>query len=399
MESVAGFVVLAVIAICLCYLLPAAIRSRQMVADARLNDRFSTGLRVLTRQAEPTQRPESPRVQLHAGGPRPSEAPMESPTKKPTDAGAPTPAALEARRLAAQRAKVAAASSRRAAAGRRRLGLLALLTVAAGALWALNVFMTMPIAVPIAVTTLLVVAAIAGRRASVRARVATARERQALMFPAREDRPGARSVQEFRNRETTAPPVRHAKRAPAGEAPAVSAEKAEGIIAEAQAPVRTPVSERTGSLRITVDPARAREASPMPEIPEGEGWTPIPVPVPTYSLKAAAPRRSVEPYEAPRWDAEPAESEREEVLAQVQDAVREQEGAPPASPEQVLAEDEVARVEGSTTSAPAVPSSAATASVSGETAASSSDPSDSEVSTNTGGMNLQAVLERRRAAG
>lgn len=51
-DSVAGFVLLAIVVMVLGYMVPTAIRSRQVVADARIEDRFSTGLRVLARAGD-----------------------------------------------------------------------------------------------------------------------------------------------------------------------------------------------------------------------------------------------------------------------------------------------------------------------------------------------------------
>ena len=51
--DISGYVVLGIVALFVVYLVPHLIRSRQDAVDARLNDRFSTQLRILPRSGEP----------------------------------------------------------------------------------------------------------------------------------------------------------------------------------------------------------------------------------------------------------------------------------------------------------------------------------------------------------
>lgn len=405
-ESVAGFALLAVVVMVLCYLLPAAIRSRQIVADARIDDRFSTGLRVLARTGGTSPRVESTaRVHLHApatptaSSPTTTSAEPEAPMdRQPVPPASRTPA--QARREAATRAARAAAASRRAAAARRRRVLLVGLFTLTAAGWGLFATITFPIAVPIAASVLLVAAAVAGRRAAVRA--ARAEDREHLAGPVGRTRRGgsgsAGASSQERPTTTRTGPVRHARRTSQGEAaspegaddtaPADSGAATEGRDGTGgpavTPPTRTPVSERTGSLRISVDPATIDSAVPGAE--QDEGWTPVPVPVPTYALKEPAPRRTIAAYEAPQWEPQPAaeapadaEQERELTLATVEQAVRQRKDhqAPPATAEQVLAEQEVARARGTAASTPA---------------GAGEEPKRPT-------MDLQSVLERRRAVG
>jgi len=145
--------------------------------------------------------------------------------------------------------------------------------------------------------------------------------------------------------------IERARRADHARAARVAATKA---AREGEAP------KSRSSLRIDVDPAKlleadAEETSVMrPELPEGQGWTPVPVPAPVYTMKAPAPRREVEPLPEPE-----APSAEHDGGASV---------ASPASPAEPV---EVAR--GASAEAPAAP------------------PAPS--------VNLQEVLERRRAVG
>lgn len=396
-ESVAGFVLLAIVVMVLCYLLPAAIRSRQVVADARIDDRFSTGLRVLARAGDPPPHYDSTaRVYLHT--PR-SQTPSSAEPEAPMDRQPVPPTsrvAAQARREASMRAARAAASSRRAAAARRRRVLLLTLLAVTAATWTLFATFAFPVAAPIIASVVLVAAAVAGRRAAVRAASAEARE-QTTERSARSPKPGLHAgppevpAEEGPTTTSGSVPVRHARRASQGDARRTAEEPVAGSARstahaeqddagerEVTAPTRTPISERTGSLRISVDPTTIDAPA---NAPVQDGWTPVPVPVPTYTLKASAPRREVPAYEAPAW--EPAEApadageERELTLAEVEQAVRERQAAqaPAATDEQVLAEQEAAR--------------ARVAAAAGDQAQEPKRPA----------VDLQSVLERRRAVG
>src|SRR5699024_5815880 len=124
----------------------------------------------------------------------------------------------------------------------------------------------------------------------------------------------------------------------------------------------TEAPESKSSLRIDVDPTRLLEedaaATAEIELPEGEGWTPVPVPAPVYTMKASAPRREVEPLAPEAIAAQSVASAEDDGGAQVVAGAAPADGveqAPSASAEAPPA-------------APAAPS-----------------------------VNLQEVLERRRA--
>lgn len=400
-ESVAGYVLLAVVAMFFCYLIPTAIRSRQMAADSRMDDRFSSELRVLAQAGQIPARAESTaRGYVHAPRPDQPEASMDR-HAEPRSVREPRSAA-EARQMASVRAARAAAASRRAAAARRRLALTLTLVAASIVLWTLYVTVSLPIAAPIVLTVLLATAVVLGRRAAAKAALAERR------LGAGRSRGRENGVPARHGAEETATP-RHARSArpalnvdaaPTTPAASVSAafaaDSATPVARSASAPVRTSVRDTAASLRISVDPAalagsgEAESARSMPDLPAGEGWTPVPVPVPTYTLKAEAPRRQVPPYEAPEWAARVLQAERDATLGEV--APPEPADADAVERERVLTEvdpvldaDEPAVEQAGTSEAPAHPGDAPEAPAADERQVPA--------------MNLQAVLERRRAVG
>ncbi|TDE94093.1 hypothetical protein EXU48_11640 [Occultella glacieicola] len=360
--SFGGYAVTAILVMFFAFLLPSVIRSRQVVLDSRVEDRFSEDLRVVARAGDPPE-PKAERSNRGYVHPRieQPEAPMHTPVARGDRL-----AAADARRAAASRAARAAAASRRAAAARRRLALTLLLLGATAVTWTLFAVASLPVAAAIVPSVLLLAVVVAGRRASARAAVADARWRAEV---ARDTRDPFAPVGTIDRAEA---PVRHSKgtrRDGAAERP--------GTGSTTPGPERTERTERTErrarpaaatgtrpSLRIDVDPASLLPEEPVahragPELPEGEGWTPVPVPAPTYTLKPAVRRREVAPFETD-----------------------EQTTAASATDE---ADTEVP--------APSETSLDATAE------ATEHDPADAPAEPAAPAMNLQAVLARRRASG
>lgn len=237
-------------------------------------------------------------------------------------------AAADARRAAAARATRAAAASRRAAAAARRLVLTLVLLAATAAAWVLVAIASAPLALAIVPSVLFLTVLVLGRRAAGQAKVADARLTE--------------EIERARNAD-------HAR------ATRVAATKA---AREPEAPASK------SSLRIDVDPTKLLEedtsATTEFELPEGEGWTPVPVPAPMYTMKASAPRREVEPLTEEDFTVQSAGSSEHDGAAKASAGTSPSEGvevAPSASAEAPPA-------------TPAAPS-----------------------------VNLQAVLERRRAVG
>ncbi|UFU07310.1 hypothetical protein [Ruania halotolerans] len=250
----AGWVVLAIAVMFFGYLLPTVIRSRQVVMDSRVADRFSAELRVLARSGTNPTEPltiSSSRGYLHR--PRTEEEnPMHSPVAQRL-------AAADMRRAAAARAARAAAASRRAAAAKRRLVLTLMLLAATIGGWAVVGMSTINVAAGIVPTVAFLGVLVLGRRAAAAARVA--------------DERWVAEIERARKADET----RAARRA-------------------------GPVQEKPSSLRIDIDPMPMETAphvpATRPDLPTGEGWTPVPVPAPMYTMKPAAPRRENAPITA-----------------------------------------------------------------------------------------------------
>lgn len=163
-------------------------------------------------------------------------------------------AAEQARLAAAERAARAARISRRRAAARRRLILATTLLVLTIAGWLGTGFTSLPVVAAIVPTVLLAAVLVAGRRAAIAAARNTAADHAAMAAL-----------------EISAPP-REAPRADTAATPAVETEPT----AESEAPAQPTEVTKPGAVTA---PATT--------------WTPQPVPLPSYQLKAPAPRRDV----------------------------------------------------------------------------------------------------------
>lgn len=251
MGEIAGWVALGIGVLVFAYILPAVIRSRQVVVDSRADDRYSDDLRIVAtagRRQVPT--PTTGRVFVH-----PVRANEEASMSSPADRQL---AAADARRLATARAARAAASSRRAAAARRRLALTGLLLVVAAGLWAGFALLSWPVVAPVLATLALAGVTVLGRRAAAAGAAADARwERELAAITAH-----ARDRASASARTSGRPQLR------------VDVDP-------------TSLVEDTSAAT----PVESRSAAPAPE---GE-WTPVPVPPPAYTLKQSAPRREVSP--------------------------------------------------------------------------------------------------------
>ncbi|MBZ2199079.1 hypothetical protein [Occultella gossypii] len=359
--SFGGYAVTAILIMFFAFLLPSVIRSRQVVLDSRVEDRFSEDLRVVARAGD---RPEpkaerSNRGYVHRPRIEQPEAPMHTPV-----AHRDRLVAADARRAAAARAARAAAASRRAAAARRRLALTLLLLGVTAVTWTLFAVASLPVAAAVAPSVFLVAVVVAGRRASAKAAVADARWRAEVTRDTGDPFAPVGTI------DRSEAPVRHARAARRdGEAERTRTASTPDGAGERTEPARSAATAGTRpSLRIDVDPASLLPEEPAvthragPALPEGEGWTPVPVPVPTYTLKPAVRRREVAPLETE------FESQDEQAPAafeaDAEDTAVAATGTDSAAPAQAPV-DEAARAE-----APATPA-----------------------------MNLQAVLARRRASG
>ncbi|MBK5249414.1 MAG: hypothetical protein JJE50_08240, partial [Actinomycetales bacterium] len=287
--SPAGYVLLAMVALFFLYLLPSVIRSRQVVVDSRVEDRFSGELRILATAGHPparARRDSTIRGYVHRPRNETPEAPMDTPAAHHERL-----VATDARRAAAARAARAAAASRRAAAAKRRLVLTLLLLGASAVTWVLVATVSLAPVAAIVPTAALAGVVVLGRRASAQAAEAESRWREDSSRQDGQDRPDRQAPRADIDRSD-----RSARTA--------GTDRSAGIDRSARAATtpeirssRAAETQVASRLRIDVDPSALPPEEPPtrkhqgPELAEGEGWTPVPVPVPTYTLKPAAPRR------------------------------------------------------------------------------------------------------------
>lgn len=309
------------------YLVPSLARTRQQLADSRIEDRFSGAMRVVAtggtakRSASGDHHGRSEaRPYLHDPRRR-TENPAVNRSMSPAGHSA-----ADARRLAALRAARAAEISRRQAAARRRLILTVALLVAGVAGWAAVAATTASVALGIVPTVLLAGVLVLGRRAAKAAARRNAADR--AMIARLQLSPASRGDAASRRAALTAAAAARGRRvtgpgaagrasdgaADDGAAPATATEQvpdagqdagpAEDIAAEEAAPS----DDAAPVAAVPTDPAEPAQPDEIDDAAEAQPWTPVPVPAPAYTLKPTAPRRDIAGYvptEAP-VAAEPA---------------------------------------------------------------------------------------------
>lgn len=252
----------------LAYLVPHRLRHRQQLLESRTDDRYSGSMRVLAvadrtaaRERARAVRPTTVSgtgiltpargtrtIAVRTTGGEDMDRPHESHEQRSVDA---------ARRIAQRHAQRAAVLARRAAAARRRLVLVASLLLVTTGAWVAVGAGALAAGIAVVPTVLLVATLALGRAAVVSAQrndAAWAREEAALQRT-----------------------VRSATRRPATTGRAVRASDDATLVID----------------KVTDEaPARSETAA-------AESWQPVPVPPPTYTLKAPAPRREPAPLEIP----------------------------------------------------------------------------------------------------
>ena len=291
------------------YLVPHKLRHRQQLLESRADDRFSESLRVLavtsgTPSPRTTVLPEvvvPRRVELltpgrglpagnqGAGAPRGAGA-VERPhaTGDRINADA-------ARRAAQQRAAHVAAVARRGAAARRRALLTSVLLVASVAGWVVASLTAVSVLLAVAPTLLLGVVLVMGRRAVVAGQAADATYERQHRDAARRTPEAAARVP--RRASTVVGRAVHPSDSHTEVIERIGAEIASETLLGAVVP---PVSRTTGADGSDGTIAAAGVAQ--------DEWAPVPVPRPTYAMKASAPRR--EPVPLTEGDFAPAEQVR-----------------------------------------------------------------------------------------
>lgn len=222
---------------------------------------------------------------------------------------------VNARELAAARAARAAEISRRAAAARRRMTLAVLLAVVTAAVVALVAVGPVAWGWALLPSAALATVLYTGRRAAI---VAARQDAKARTEMARLDE----RLRLFRDREARSEPI--AARRDSFEEILVGYQGrhvADNVIEDEPPRHATPESlEAIGRLESTApdpagEPATPPEAGQSPQPSErtvpadraaaaqAPTWTPVPVPLPTYTLKQESPRRDVEPFTPEDGDA------------------------------------------------------------------------------------------------
>lgn len=282
------------------YLVPHKLRHRQQLLESRTDDRYSQALRVV----RVSDRGRSGRTARgDAGAPAvgatSSTAGLLTPgTGVPvrrtgtatggTAVDRPTAtqdriSADAARRLAQARAARAAAAARRGAAARRRGFLAAALVVATLAGWAVAVLSPLTWVVGTVPTVLLTTVVVLGRRAVLAGKAADAAWAETEERLLAQPRTGATRV------------VTASGAVPAVEAPAEPHAVPTPLVTGRAV---HPSDARTETFaRIVVDDeaGRAAAAPKAPVEEDPDAWSPVPVPRPTYTMKADAPRREPAP--------------------------------------------------------------------------------------------------------
>lgn len=311
----AGLVVVALAGLWIVYLVPQLLRYRQELADARVDDRFSEHLRVLRAASDRTDRltaagsaPSQGRVLLHPrGGDRAMHRPPSVTDRVIADG---------VRLTAAEHAARATALARRAAAARRRAMLATTLLVTTLVAWVGVPVWSLAPALAAVPTVLLGAVLVAGRRAVLAGQRNDARwaegaaRRAARPRPSQMGRPLAtgravhpsEAITEIIERVQPGPARAQAERVLAtgelpvvrdGDAPATSGPAARPAAAERPAARRPGRPGRAG----VVPAATAQGGSTAGDAEEAAPgtWVPVPVPPPAYTLKPAVRRAEPRP--------------------------------------------------------------------------------------------------------
>lgn len=339
MEQFASPVVLALVGLWVAYLLPQRLRQRTQLLESRSDDRFSGAMRILA-VARPARALTEETRDCAAGqlkhhhlltGAMPAVAVIEGRAEGALDMDRPTtganrtvagraavaartetqsrpaPEGARPRALdAAERARRAAVAERRAAAARRRLALtLALLAASAIAWTAVSAF-SIHVAIPSALTAMLTGVLVLGRRAAVAgqrtdARPATAARREPVAREARPRPTASVTGRAVHGSETSTQMISSVAVRAAAEATQDVVHEAPSGADDAQdaAPVATApaVAETTAAEHVAEVAAPSSDASTSAEPEAGGELSGFFLPRPTYTMKAAAPRREPAPLD------------------------------------------------------------------------------------------------------
>lgn len=322
-----GAGILALVGLWVAYLLPQRTRHRDLLLEARSDDRFSGAMRILavarpartfvteTRDCGPGQlkhdqlltgsMPAVSAAQIagRAKGAQDMDRPTTGAQRTVSPAGRTRPVSARpvttprssdaAREAAAMRARRAAVAEQRAAAARRRLALTLTLLSASAIAWTAVSAFSIHVAIPSVLTAMLGGVLVLGRRAVVAGRQADATaavKARSASSPA-QARPSVTGRAVHASDVSTQMISSDAVRAVV----ARSAEAAATVPATASAPEvgAAPASAEDAAATTAVE----ADATPTPEnvVAEGGELAGFSLPRPTYTMKAAAPRREPAP--------------------------------------------------------------------------------------------------------
>lgn len=275
------------------YWLPSLVRRRSELGDSRVADRFSVGLRIVAMSG--TGRKGGAIVtdgrQRGTGQGVPRVA-------HPTPKGYPLQIMVRGRPLTAERIRRVERRARRAARARRRLIVSALLLVCSVVAWVLVGFGLVYWGVAAASSAMLLFVLFLGRRAARAARRADARW-QATVRAARQRATQARALANGgpyapRNRAQVTGLATHGSSTETQAIPRVARKDVLDEILDGPAEPRV--------IEVAVEPSEPDVVSPpaaVDDAPSGRAWDPVPVPLPTYVTKPAAPQRQPAALPAP----------------------------------------------------------------------------------------------------
>lgn len=296
MESTAGLTALALFVLWLGYWLPSLVRHRSELADARVTDRFSVGLRIVAMSGSGRKGG----AMVTDGKPRGTGQGVPR-VAHPTPKGHPLQIMVRGRPLTAERLRRVERRARRAARARRRLIVSAILLVCSVTAWALVGFDRLHWGFAATSSAMLLFVLFLGQRAARAARRADARWHETV----RSARQRATQARALANGGPYAPRNRAQV---IGLATYGSSTETQAIPRVARKDVLDEILDGPAKpkvIEVPVEPeapaddgadtgpesAGGAERARRDQPPTGRAWDPVPVPLPTYVTKPAAPPR------------------------------------------------------------------------------------------------------------
>ncbi|MFI2487894.1 hypothetical protein ACH47X_13340 [Promicromonospora kroppenstedtii] len=291
MESTAGLTAVALFVLWLGYWMPSMVRRRAELADARVPDRFSGGLRIVAMSGSGRRGG----AMVNDGNRRGSGQGVPRVAHPTQRQGLPLQIMVRGRPLTAERIRRVERRARRAARARRRFIVSIFLLVASMVAWALVGFDQLHWGAAVTTSAMLLFVLFLGRRAARAARRADARW-HATVRAARQRATQARALANGgpyapRNRAQV---VGLAARGSDTQTQAIPRVGGKNVLDEIlDGPEKPKVIEVAADVVDEVSSGTAAPDAPTAgaEPPSGRAWDPVPVPLPTYVTKPKAPQR------------------------------------------------------------------------------------------------------------